>query len=210
MRMSRRLLLSVTIVLGLFALAWAGNSTRDARDLPQGSTVTVEGTVLSPSGAFAPNDNGFAIQDSNAGLYVHDALGGDYAPGQRVRVTGTLENNFGGVLGVAPTSIEVIGSHPVPTPKKRDTGEISEDTEGLLVVVEGTVTDAVFDDAPYGWIFHVDDGSGEITIFVYTGTGIDVSGIGPGTELRVTGVSAQFLDHYEIDPRFQSDLEILE
>lgn len=207
---SRKIAIVLATLAVLAATAWAGNSIRNARQRPLGSTVTVEGTVTSPSGAFQPNDGGFALQDSNVGLYIHDSLGGSYAVGDKVRVTGTLANSFGQVLGVNPTSITRLGHHPAPHPKWFDTGEISEATEGRLVRVSGVVTDAIFDDPPYGWIFHVDDGSGEVTIFVYTGTGIDVSEVDEGDEITVTGISAQFIDHYEIDPRFQSDLEILD
>lgn len=209
MRSSRKFSLS-TIVATLTvaaAVAWAaGHSIRDAREAPLGTTVTVEGTVTSPSGAFQPNDGGFAIQDGPSGLYVHDSLGDSYAVGERVRVTGVTADSFGLVRGVNPTTITRLGTGKVPKAHREDTGDISEDTEGRLVRVRGTVTDAVFDDAPFGWIFHVDDGSGPVTIFVYTGTGIDVSEVDLGDEIEVTGVSAQFLDHYEIDPRFQSDL----
>ncbi len=83
---------------------------------------------------------------------------------------------------------------------------MSEETEGSLVRVRGIVQDAVFDDAPYGWFFHVDDGSGSLSVFVYTGTGIDTSDIEPGDDLEVTGFSGQFIDHYELNPRFQSDI----
>lgn len=198
-------------LLALSAVAWAATtSIRHARDLALGTTVTVEGVVTTPSGAFQPNDGGFAIQTGNAGIYVHDALGGSYAVGQKVRVTGALAQSFGQVLGVQPTAIERRGSGHVPNAARVRTGEVDEDTEGRLVRVRGVVTDAVFDDAPYGWIFHVDDGSDPITIFVYTGTGIDVSEIDEGDEIEVTGFSGQFLDHYEIDPRFQSDLELVE
>lgn len=211
---SRRLVGGTAALSGLLALAavaWASTtSIQHARDLPVGTTVTVEGVVTTPSGAFQPNDGGFAIQTGNAGLYVHDALGGSYAVGDKVRVTGALAQSFGQVLGVQPTAIETRGTGHVPHATALDTGDVDESTEGRLVRVRGVVTDAVFDDAPYGWIFHVDDGSAPVTIFVYTGTGIDVSEIDPGDEIEVTGFSGQFLDHYEIDPRFQRDLVLVD
>lgn len=194
-------------LLGTAAVAVAaGSSIEAARSAPEGTQVTVEGVVSVPSGSYDPNDQGFAIQAGNVGIYVHESLGGDYALGQTVTVTGTVGNSFGQVYGVFPTDIEVTGTKPVHPAKPTDTGAVSEATEGRLVRVRGTVTDAVFDDAPYGWIFHIDDGSGALTVFVYTGTGIDVSGIEPGDELEVTGFSGQFIDHYELNPRFQGDI----
>ncbi len=190
----------------LTAAIAAGGSIEAARAAPEGTLVTVEGVVSVPSGALAPNDSGFAIQAGKHGIYIHDSLGGSYTLGQTVQVTGAVGNNFGQVYGVYPSSIGVTGAHPVHPAKPTATGDVSEETEGRLVSVRGTVLDAVFDDAPYGWIFHVDDGSGPLSVFVYTGTGIDTSDIQVGDELEITGFSGQFIDHYELNPRLQSDI----
>ena len=184
----------------------AGDSIESARAAAPGTVVTVEGVVSVPSGALAPNDAGFAIQSGKHGIYIHDSLGGSYALGQKVTVTGPVGDNFGEVYGVYPSSIGVTGTHPVHPAKPTDTGDVGESSEGTLVRVRGTVLDAVFDDAPYGWIFHVDDGSGPLTVFSYTGTGIDTSGIQVGDELEITGFSGQFIDHYELNPRSQTDI----
>jgi len=184
----------------------AGSSIEAARAAPEGTVVTVEGVVSVPSGSFDPNDQGFAIQAGKHGIYVHDSLGGDYQLGETVTVTGPVGDSSGEVDGVYPSAIGVTGSHPVHPAKNVATAELSEATEGTLVSVHATVLDEVFDDAPYGWVFHVDDGSGPLSVFVYTGTGIDTSDIAPGDTLEITGFSGQFIDHYELNPRFQSDI----
>ncbi len=199
--------LATVALLSSVAVA-GGNSIKAARAVPEGTTVTVEGVVTVPSGSYDPNDLGFAVQSGKYGLYIHDSLGGSYALGQKVTVTGTAGNSFGEVWGVYPSSISANGTGHVPKAKEVATAEVNESTEGTLVRVEGIVTDAVFDDAPYGWRFHVDDGSGELTVFVYTGTGIDTSGIEPGDEVEITGFSGQFIDHYELNPRFPSDITV--
>ncbi|UJW35732.1 hypothetical protein L3Q67_19215 [Saccharothrix sp. AJ9571] len=63
-------------------------------------------------------------------------------------------------------------------------------------------------DLPYGYKFFVDDGSGGLTIFVNTQTGIDLTGLTAGRTVQVTGFSSQFDTHYEIDPRFQADVTL--
>lgn len=200
-------LASVALIGSLASLAAAaGSSIEAAKASPEGTTVTVEGVVSVPSGSYDPNDVGFAIQAGNDAIYIHDSLGGDYQLGQTVVVTGEVGNSFGQVYGVYPDAIQVTGNHPVHPAKNVNTGDLGEEHESRLVRVNGTVLDAVFDDAPYGWIFHIDDGSGALTVFVYTGTGIDTSGIEPGDELTITGMGGQFLDHYELNPRFQSDI----
>ncbi|WP_437931583.1 DNA-binding protein [Sorangium sp. So ce291] len=199
----------IAVLITAGPLSAAGNSIRFARAQPEGTVVTVKGVVSVPSGAFAPNDQGFAIQRGRTGIYVHDALGGSYALGQEVVVTGTVENSYGQVLGVQPTNIAVSGSHPVHPAKPIDTGDVGEGSEGTLIRIQGTVVDEVFDDGEYGYRFHVDDGSGEVTVFVYAGTGIDVSGIALGDDVEITGFSGQFIDHYEVNPRVPSDIEEL-
>src|SRR6059058_5602549 len=59
-----------------------------ARALPLGSKVTIEGTVSTPSGAFASSffDAGFGIQDDRAGIYVSLQTDVHVVPGDRVRV----------------------------------------------------------------------------------------------------------------------------
>lgn len=191
-------------VLGVASAA--GDSIQAARSAPEGTAVTVSGVVSVPSGAMDPNDLGFAIQSGKYGIYIHDSLGGDYQVGDTVTVTGVVGDNFGQVYGVYPDAIAVTGSHPVHPAKPTDTADVSEETEGSLVRVRGVVTDGVTADPPYGWFFHVDDGSGPVSVFVYTGSGIDTSGIEAGDDLEITAFSGQFLDHYEINPRFQSDI----
>lgn len=194
------------LLMSAVALA-AGKSIKEARESAPGTVVTVEGVVTVPSHTLSPNDEGFAIQDGKHGIYIHDSLAGNYHLGQKVTVTGAVGDNFGEVYGIYPTSIAAGGNGKVPKARKADTGDVDESTEGTLVKVHAVVTDDVFDDAPYGWRFHVDDGSGDLVVFIYTGTGIDVSGIHQGDELEITGFSGQFIDHYELNPRFQSDIE---
>lgn len=202
--------LAVAGVLPGAARAQQVGGFAEARQQPLGSTVTVVGIVTVPSGAFVPNDTGFALQDHQSGLYVHSSGGQQLELGQVVRVTGTLANSFGEVLGLEPVSIEVLGAAaPVPPAHPMKTGDVNEQSEGRLVRVQGTIVSAVFDDAPYGWKFDVDDGSGVVTVFVYTGTGIDVSGLQPGQRVVIDGFSGQFLDHFEVTPRVQEDLRIL-
>ncbi|MFE8597092.1 single stranded DNA-binding domain-containing protein [Archangium violaceum] len=180
-----------------------------AREQPLGSTVTVVGVATSFTGAFFPNDNGFAIQEKKVGIYILDSLDADIEVGQVVRVTGTLTNSFGQVLSVDPTSIEVLGEKNVPPPHPVKTVEVSEETEGRLVRIMGTIVSDIEDDPPFGFKFAVDDGTGPTFVFVNAGTGIDVSGLEQGQRVVIQGFSAQFLDEYEVDPVFPEDIRIL-
>jgi hypothetical protein len=181
-----------------------------ARSLPLGTVVTVDGVATTPSGAFESSffDKGFGLQDRSAGIYVSVAVDLGIAPRTEVRVTGTLRDSFGLLILVPtdPAAVVVHGKGPAVRPRLLATGAVGEGSEGRLVRVIATITRPPASDLPYGFKFFVDDGSGELTIFVNTQTGIDLTGLAAGQTVSVTGFSSQFDTHYEIDPRFPADI----
>ena len=187
-------------------------SVKAARAMPLGTTVTVEGVVTTPPGAFksSTEDEGFAVEDaSGAGVYVRANLKTNLRVGRRVRVTGRLDES-NGKLVLIPADERGIESRgrgsSALRPQKFSTREIGEATEGRLVRVAGVVTKQVQPDAPYGFRFFVDDGTGEVQIFVSASTKIPRANLRPGRRVRVTGFSGQYNDHYEVEPRFAPDI----
>src|SRR5262249_45290870 len=152
-----------------------------ARALPLGTVVTIDGSVTVPSGAFSSStfDQGFAIQDGTAGIYVStpDNLG--FVQRQQVRVTGTLADTVlpGLLVLVDVTTVKAHGTGPKPPPPLSvATGGVGEGTEGSIVHISGTISQPVVNDLPFGFIIVVNDGSGDINVFVAASTGINVSG----------------------------------
>lgn len=181
-----------------------------ARTLPPGAPVTVEGSVTAPSGAFksGTSDEGFAIQDKSGGIYVSTAQNLGIGLRRQVRVTGRLKDSSG-LLTLVPdgaSDVKVRGRGAEIREEAVPTGRVGEATEGRLARITGTITKPVGNDLPYGHRVFIDDGSGEVQAFIYTSTGIDVSGLQPGQRVAVTGFSAQYKDHYEIIPRAQTDI----
>ena len=183
----------------------------EARALPLGAVVTIEGTVTTPSGVFASSffDEGFAIQDKTAGIFVSfpDTDIGVQPP-RHVEVTGVLQD-ASGLLVVAPASVKdvkVKGKDTPIQPMWVRTGSVGESTEGSLVRAVGVITQGPIVDGDFGHKFFIDDGSGEITVFVNLGTNVDVQPLAVGQLIDVTGFSSQFTDHYEIDIRGRQDL----
>jgi hypothetical protein len=214
-----RIALFAALLFAVSAAAGAETiSIADARDLPLGTEVTVQGAVTVPSAAFTSStfDRGFALQDATAGIQVNTGFGPGFDPGlnllKRVRVTGTLADDGFGLLVILVADpsdvVPLIGFIPVPaTPV--DTGDVGEDTEGLLVVVEGTITNGPTNDLPFGYSVFIDDGSGETQIFIPASTGINpfrLPFVEPGREIRVRGFSGQFLAQYEVLPRHAADI----
>lgn len=182
----------------------------DARALPLGTVVTVEGTCTVPSGVLSSGgslDQGFAIQDRTGGIYVSVATNLGIRLDRRVRVTGQLvqANGFLLLVPASDSDVHVRGEGRRIHPLWLRTGSVGAANQGELVRVVGTITGPLLPDPPFGTQVVVDDGSGPLRIFVNTSTGIDLSGLAPGQLLSVTGLSDAF-DTPEIDPRFQRDL----
>jgi DNA/RNA endonuclease YhcR with UshA esterase domain len=212
---------SSLFVLGLLATFVAGcqpeespppPSISEARTGANGSTVTIEGFVSVAPGTFvsAMGDEGFAVQDASGGIYVKVARKPDFGLGSKVRVTGTLgEQNQLRILTAEPASVEHHpGSQPV-APKEVSTGGVNESVEGSLVKVTGTLTQTFQDDSPYGYKLYLNDGSGEVQVFVHVSAGFDkeaLRALTAGQRLTVTGLAAQYETTYEVAPRQPSDL----
>ncbi|GAA2836258.1 single stranded DNA-binding domain-containing protein [Crossiella cryophila] len=218
-RFVRHLLTATLLVTALGAApahaapAAPPQSIAAARALPLGSTVTVAGVATTPSGAFESSfyDKGFAIQDRTAGIYLKLATDLKVAPGRHARITGKLTNSSGllTIVPATPDAVTLGRTGVPPRPEWRATGGVGEVSEGRLVRVLARITKPVQNDLPYGRKVFVDDGSGELTIFVNTQTGIDLSRLRVGQWVRVSGFSSQYDTHYEIDPRFPRDLVVL-
>ncbi len=181
-----------------------------ARTLPLGTVVTVEGTISTPSDAFESSffDKGFGLQQGNAGIFI--SLQTDLHVGilRRARVTGVLADSFGLLILVPanPSDVHLLGLTLPVHPAWVQTAAVSEATEGRLVRVIGRVSQAPSSDLPYGYKLAVDDGSGEVQIFINTQTGINPFALSLNQLVAISGFSSQFDTHYEIDPRFPADI----
>lgn len=211
---------AIGLLAALAASAAAAEETvtiAKARTLAPGTVVTVSGVVSTPTGAFESSfyDKGFGLQDASAGIYISTqervALA---ARGRRATVTGALKDQSG-LLVVVPANTAAVKAafgfvNPADAkliePRLIKTAEVGEANEGLIVQVRGKITQAPASDAPYGFKFSVDDGSGEALIFVNVQSGIPMTGLAVGQQVTVSGFSSQYDTHHEIDPRDQADI----
>jgi uncharacterized protein YdeI (BOF family) len=190
-----------------------GTSIRDARALASGTVTTIKGTVTVPSGAFASStyDQGFAIQDKTGGIYISTQTNHRLKLGDTAEVTGVLGQTFGLTI-VTPSSgrsVLIKRDNDNVTPQRIATGSVNEASEGRLVTIRGNVSQAVSSDLPYGYKFYVNDGSGEVQVFVSTSCNLDLSQMSLGQKVSITGFSGQFDTTFEVQPRIQRDLKVL-
>jgi DNA/RNA endonuclease YhcR with UshA esterase domain len=132
-------------------------------------------------------------------------------PGRLAQVTGILKDSFGLLVLVPAAGTDVTLGHAgfQPVPRLVATSAVGEPTEGKLVRVLGRITQAPTSDLPYGYKFWIDDGSGEVQIFVNVETGIDLAGLRLGQVVLVTGFSGQFDADYEVLPRSPHDIRVI-
>lgn len=174
----------------------------DVREKKKGEWVKVEGVVTA-----APELLGSRV------MYIEDETGGikilldsknrdDLQYGDRVEVIGQVSESFNEIyIKVAEDAyISVLGEGDLPDPLRVETGAIDEDAEGRLVVVNGQVV------ATAGNTFYLDDGSGEVKVYIKDSTGINKPVMRKGYYSRIIGINSQYKDEYRILPRFQEDL----
>jgi DNA/RNA endonuclease YhcR with UshA esterase domain len=185
----------------------------EARALSPDSEATVEGTVTVAPGTFvsATSEEGFALQDDSDGVYVTLAKKLDFGLGATVRVTGRAgEMAKLRVLATSEAEVEDLGAEgKTVTPEQVETGSVNETVEGRLVQVSGKVSQAFADDSPYGYKLYVDDGSGEIQIFIHVSAGFkaaDLMALAVDDSVTVIGFTSQYEDTYEVAPRTPADL----
>ena len=188
-------------------------SIAEARALPLGTIVTIEGSITVPSGAFKSsfNDEGFVIQDMSNGIYVSVHTNLNLVIHQRVRVTGKLAetNAQFRIVEAEASAIEVRGRGQEVKPKVVPTGKVNEQTLGQLVKVTGTISNPVVSIAPFGFRLAVNDGTGEVVVYVSTSTRITQESLQQGRRISVTGIGGQFKGQYQIFPRFPADIKLL-
>jgi len=173
-----------------------------------GERVRVSGTVTVQSGAFASSiSSGFAVQDDSAGIYVVDAVHA-FNLGDRVAITGKRGAEFG-QSNIVLESAEKLTSSGAVIPESIRTGTVGEAQEGILIRVEGYVTQTR-GDPPYGYKAFIDDSSGECQIFVNVSTGLvdNARDWKVGDFISVIGIVGQYESTYEIMPRILSDITI--
>lgn len=186
----------------------------DARKRGNGTQVTVEGYVSVQPGAFASalGNEGFALQDSTGGIYVKLAEKLDFGLGTHVRVKGTLNEEANlRILESEPASVEKLEGTQQVGPKDVRTADVDESTEGLLVHVSGNVTRAAHEELPYGYELYIDDGSGEVQVYVHGSAGFapdTLRSLTVGQRVQVTGFAAQYESTYEVAPRQPSDFVV--
>ncbi|MBI4022006.1 MAG: lamin tail domain-containing protein [Candidatus Andersenbacteria bacterium] len=174
----------------------------EVRGEEAGTVVETEGVVSAPPGVFG----GKVMYLAGSGIQVYFSQGKfpKLALGDRVKVRGELGTSLGEnrIKLTAASDIAASGSAGKPEPHRVATGDIGEEWEGSLVAIEGSVS------STSGDTFYVDDGSGEVKVFIKESTKIDKPKMQRGTDVTITGVVSRTNAGYRLLPRWQEDVRL--
>ncbi|MEA2621029.1 MAG: uncharacterized protein QOC97_1802, partial [Chloroflexota bacterium] len=138
-------------------------SVADARGLPDGATVTIQGTLTTALGALESGRTGF-VQDASGGiaLYLDAPVVGPWPAGTTVTVQGSISSRFSQrTLRIAESSVVAGPVAGLPASLRIGTGEAAEAFEGVRVVTTGTIAGSP-DVLADGFGITIDDGSGPV------------------------------------------------
>ncbi len=190
----------------------------------EGERVVTLGFVTVPPGVFQSGKTSLFIQDLDGygiNVFEYDLLADPPFEGDLVEVVGEVVEYISGSGNGATT--EITGSNDVSftlavhargfnavEPAVMATGDISDEAlEGTLITTSGVIMSLE------GFAIYIDDGSGSIQVY-QNFTDLDFSKYAFGDSIRVTGIllqydySSPYFGGYELAPRYESDMEILE
>lgn len=144
------------------------------------------------------------IQDATSGLKVKlNNSNYDFLKlGDQIKISGEVSKAYNETyLKMSDDSFFKVLKHlKTPTGIKVNTGNINETMEGKLVFVNAIVS------ATSGNTFYLNDGSGEIKVYIKDSTEINKPKMRTGYYALVQGIVSQYNDEYRVLPRYQSDI----
>lgn len=167
--------------------------------------VKTSGIVTCPPGVISSLY--FYIQDESSGIQIYFSKK-DFSNlllGDKVEITGKVsEAHKEKKINLQnKDAIKIISSGNTVIPRRTKTGEVNESLEGILVQTSGQIKKSS------GNIFYIDDGSGEIKVYLSKTSGLKKpDDFEKDKWVTVTGIVGQTTSGYRIQPRFESDLTL--
>ncbi len=174
----------------------------EIREREEGEMVKTEGVVSAPPGVLG--DKIMYLAGSGVQVYFYKEEWPQIKMGDRVEVAGEVSISRGEtrVKIFQKEDLRIVARESPLEPHLVDTGEVGEEWEGSLVIVQGEVA------RTSGDTFYVDDGSGEVKVYIKESTRIDKPSMKKGVAVTVVGVVSETSSGYRILPRFQEDVRL--
>lgn len=178
-------------------------SLEEARDLEKGTLVRTRGVVSVPPGIFGSRT--FYVAGSGMQIYLHGITVPQLAIGDELDLYGKLGSTGGETrIVVSKTDgLKVVGQTNAPEPETIEIGEISDENEGWLATIEGTVTEKM------NGKYILEDSSGTIPVVLKPGAMIDERTANIGDTVRIAGIISETQSGFRFLPRSQDDLAVI-
>lgn len=192
-------------------------SAAGARLLPAGAVATVTGVVTTTLGTFSVSGSGatqvgnFYLQDETGGIQAFGALvSSGLAPGDSVRVTGTIGFFNGEPQLSTPLTVEELGTGTVPAPRVV-TGRVlvGRAYEGQLARIDDVVVTAVASQSSATSGFNVTARAPDGTVLVIRAEGrtnVEAPAFTVGQTYDIVGILSVFGGAGQIKPRSTDDV----
>lgn len=162
--------------------------------------VKIAGIVSAPPGIFA--DNVFYL--NGVQVFSYEIKPPKIELGDEVEIIGKISEvgEEERILLEDEKDLKVLSHNNLVEPKLISTGDANEAAEGLLVMAEGKVSRIKNE------VFYLDDGSGQVKIYIKPQTGIEKPEIKIGDWMVIAGQVSQTSSGYRILPRFKQDIKL--
>ncbi len=176
----------------------------DTENLVSGRPVIARGIVTAVPGVLGKQY--FYLSTSEGGMRIYQSKK-DFPPlevGDVVEVTGKI-SVVAGVkrINIANRSaVDILDTEKGLEPQEIKLNDLGDENAGELVFVQGEITEIT------GNHLYVDDGDGEIPVYLHTSAKIDKKDFKMQQLVRVTGILEQIDKGWRISPRTQSDIRV--
>ena len=189
-------------------------SIAESRAAAKGVRLRIRGVVTAESGLI--DVSSAVVQDASGAILVRTSGAGvKLTRGQLVELDGTTSTKSG-MVSLRINSVPlVLGRGPDPTAARTATGRLGEAVEAQLVVTRGALSGAPRRSSAGTVSFAIDDGSGEVRVYISPRSGIDPGRLTSGAWIEVRGVLAQETTGsapdkgYQVWPRDAADLTLI-
>lgn len=189
-----------------------------ARQLPDGARVSVLGSIVARPCEMDEFGHELTLSDGTAGITVWLEFPARFscalARNEQIVVTGVVRDHFGMRTLYPGTNLNVARHYAPPreiAPFQIHTGDLNQDTESMLVMIQGRVSNG-----KNGDVIWVNDGTGIAEVYADPVSGASFEGITRGSLVRVYGIAYQSnqnklpTEGYYLRPRAPEDVVLLE
>ncbi len=183
-------------------------SIEQARTLPAGTEVTIQGVVTIGAGVLRTTFTDAYMQDASGyGINIYKSSGLDplVKRGNQLLLKGSIAE-YQGKIEITNYTVTLLDTgQVVPGVRTLKTGEASSlQYEGSFVRVIGFINNISY--AGGGTTIYMDDGTGEVAVRIWDTAGLDLSGFKKNDFISVYGVVSQYKGTGQLLVGYQGDI----